>query len=80
MKLRRIKETIMEVKREDPNSSLTEYAIRQMVINGEISHIRRGRKILIDLDELKEYLSSSARNTGIYTKVGNGYLMRKVKN
>lgn len=80
MKLRKIKESITEVKTEDPNSSLTEYAIRQMVINGEISHIRRGRKILIDLDELKEYLSSGARNNGIYTKVGNGYLMRKVKN
>lgn len=80
MKLRKIKETITEVKREDPNSSLTEYAIRQMVINGEISHIRRGRKILIDLDELKEYLSSGARNNGIYAKTENAYIMRKVKN
>lgn len=80
MKLRMIKAGLNEIVREDPNSSLTEYAIRQMVINGEISHIRRGRKILIDLDELKEYLSSGARNNGIYAKTGNAYIMRKVKN
>lgn len=80
MKLRMIKPGLNEIVREDPNSSLTEYAIRQMVINGEISHIRRGRKILIDLDELKEYLSSGARNNGIYAKTGNAYIMRKVKN
>lgn len=65
MKLRKIKEGHKEIVGEDPKSSLTEYAIRQMVINGEISHIRRGRKILIDLDELKEYLSSGARNRGM---------------
>lgn len=80
MKLRMIKSGLNEIVREDPNSSLTEYAIRQMVINGEISHIRRGRKILIDLDELKEYLSSGARNNGIYANTGNTYIMRKVKN
>ncbi len=80
MKLRMIKSGLNEIVGEDPNSSLTEYAIRQMVINGEISHIRRGRKILIDLDELKEYLSSGARNNGIYANTGNAYIMRKVKN
>lgn len=65
MKLRMIKSGLNEIVGEDPNSSLTEYAIRQMVINGEISHIRRGRKILIDLDELKEYLSIGAKHKGI---------------
>lgn len=65
MKARKIKSSLEEIKAEDPNTCLTEYAIRQMVINGEISHIRRGRKILIDLDELKEYLSNGAKRKGI---------------
>lgn len=65
MKARKIKSSLEEIKTEDPNTCLTEYAIRQMVINGEISHIRRGRKILIDLDELKEYLSNGAKRKGI---------------
>lgn len=62
MKVRKIKNSLEEIKAEDPNTCLTEYAIRQMVANGEISHIRRGRKILIDLDELKEYLSIGAKH------------------
>ena len=65
MQIRKIKGSLEEILREDPSSSLTEYAIRQMVINGEISHIRRGRKILIDLDELKEYLANGAKRKGI---------------
>ena len=80
MKLRKIKEGHQEIVREDPNSSLTEYAIRQMVLNGEISHIRRGRKILIDLDELKQYLSTGAKRKGVYTATHNAYIMVKVKN
>lgn len=65
MKARKIKTSLEEIKAEDPNTCLTEYAIRQMVIDGDISHIRRGRKILIDLDELKEYLSNGAKRRGI---------------
>ena len=62
MKVRKIKNSLEEIKAEDPSTCLTEYAIRQMIANGEISHIRRGRKILIDLDELKEYLSIGAKH------------------
>ena len=65
MKARKIKSSLEDIKAEDPNTCLTEYAIRQMVANGEISHIKRGRKILIDLDELKEYLSIGAKHKGI---------------
>lgn len=65
MKVRKIKNSLEDIKAEDPNTCLTEYAIRQMVANGEISHIKRGRKILIDLDELKEYLSNGAKHRGI---------------
>lgn len=80
MKVRKIKNSLEEIKAEDSNTYLTEYAIRQMVANGEISHIRRGRKILIDLDELKEYLANGAKQKGLYTPVTNHYIMRKVKN
>lgn len=65
MKVRKVKSLLEEIKTEDPNTCLTEYAIRQMVAKGEISHIRRGRKILVDLDELKEYLSNGAKRRGI---------------
>lgn len=60
MKLRTPAKLIEEIKREDPNSSLTLYAIRQMIYNREIKFIKRGKKYLIDKDSLLEYLLTSA--------------------
>lgn len=51
---------IEEIKREDPNTGLTLYSIRQMLLNKEIQFIKRGRKYLIDKNSLLEYLSTSA--------------------
>ena len=51
---------IEEIKREDPNTCLTLYSIRQMLLNKEIQFIKRGRKYLIDKDSLLEYLSTTA--------------------
>ena len=57
MRKRTIKEAIAEIKEIDPRSAITGYAIRTLVNNGEISHIRRGRKIIIDFEELQNYFS-----------------------
>lgn len=51
---------IEEIKREDPNTGLTLYSIRQMLLSKEIQFIKRGRKYLIDKDSLLEYLSTTA--------------------
>ena len=51
---------IEELKGEDPNTCLTLYSIRQMLLNKEIQFIKRGRKYLIDKNSLLEYLSTSA--------------------
>lgn len=51
---------IEEIKREDPNTSLTLYTIRKLLANREIEFIKRGRKYLIDKNSLFEYLSTIA--------------------
>lgn len=51
---------VEEIKREDPNSCLTLYAIRQMLYNKEIQFIKRGKKYLIDKYSFIEYLSIKA--------------------
>lgn len=51
---------IEEIKREDPNTCLSLYSIRQMLLKKEIKFIKRGRKYLIDKNSLLEYLSTSA--------------------
>lgn len=52
---------IEEIKGEDPNTSLTLYAIRKLLDNREIEFIKRGRKYLIDKNSLLEYLSTLAK-------------------
>lgn len=39
-------------------TSLSEYEIRQLVNNGTLPAVRRGRRILIDYDGLRAYLRS----------------------
>lgn len=56
-KIRSIAEAYKEIKQIDSKSSITKYAIRALVNNGTISHICRGRKILIDFNELQDYLN-----------------------
>lgn len=55
--MRTIKEVHEEITKVDPNSSLTLYAVRQLVNTGKVAHIRRGRKILVDLAEVMDYLN-----------------------
>lgn len=49
-KYRTIKGAFAEIKERDPNTALTEYRIRQMVIEGEIPSKRAGNKYLLDID------------------------------
>ena len=76
-KVRTIREAIAEIKENDPHSAITEYAIRTLVNNGEISHICRGRKFLIDYDELLNYFScgnscnNSVSNSTYYEECGD---------
>jgi hypothetical protein len=57
MLARTIKQSLNDIRQLDANSAVTEYAIRTWVNNGTISSIRRGRKILLDFEELLDYLN-----------------------
>ena len=57
MKMRTITKAYEEILQIDPNTSVTKYAIRTWVNNQTISSIKRGRKILLDMEELKDYLN-----------------------
>lgn len=52
-------ESIKEV---DPGTAITEYWIRQLVLNEEIKSKKSGVKYLIDLDELIKYLTEADRD------------------
>ena len=60
-RMRTIKEAAEEIKLTDPQSAIKEYFIRDLVASGQIPHIRAGRKILINLDKLFEYLQEGKK-------------------
>ena len=56
-RMRTVAEAAAELKRADPNTTITPYAIRKLVLSGEIPNIKAGKKRLINMDILERYLS-----------------------
>ncbi|MBR2040100.1 MAG: DNA-binding protein [Clostridia bacterium] len=56
-RMRTIQEAAAELKKLDPDTAVTAYAIRQMVLNNDIPHIKAGKKHLINMDTLEKHLS-----------------------
>ncbi len=57
-RMRTIKECINEIKELDPHTAVTEYNLRQLTITGVIPRVKAGKKYLIDLDTVIEYLQN----------------------
>lgn len=56
-RLRGIRDTALYFKREDPDTKITEYFLRRLVKEGKIPSVMLGKKLLINLDDLIEYLN-----------------------
>lgn len=74
-RMRTIKEAIAEIKTADPRSSLTEWALRQLIINGKIPYVTVGNKYLLNLDILEAYLDGQTvqpaeKQTGAVWRIG----------
>ena len=65
MRLRTQREALEELRAVDPGCALTAYALREMVLSGRIKTISVGRKRLIDLDRLPDYLAAPAPTDGV---------------
>lgn len=60
-RMRTIKEAAAELREIDPNTAVTPYCIRRLVLEGAIPHVKAGNKRLINLDRLLEYLSNPSK-------------------
>lgn len=60
-KMRTIKEAHQELKQLDPDTAVTEYYIKQLVLSGQIPHVQAGRKRLLNFDALLLFLSNPAQ-------------------
>lgn len=56
MRMRTIEQAADYVREHDPETALTKTAIRRKVLTGEIPSTRAGKKYLLDLDRLEEFL------------------------
>lgn len=55
-RMRTIQEAAQELKQLDPNTAMSPYHIRRLCLDGVIPTVRAGKKILLDLDILIEYM------------------------
>lgn len=60
-RMRLQKDVFDYIKEKDPQTALTPHALRCMVLDGTIPHVDVGRKKLINLDVLDEYLEHPER-------------------
>lgn len=57
---RTIREAAAWFKSQDPQTCLTETAIRTLVRTGQVPSVRIGKKYLVTLEALQEYLAGTA--------------------
>ncbi|MGI6152972.1 MAG: hypothetical protein ACOYJB_03940 [Christensenellaceae bacterium] len=58
LKMRTIKQAAEEIRSLDPHTAITEYAIRQIILSESVPCVKRGRKYLINMDALLQYLNN----------------------
>ena len=55
-RMRTVREAAQELKVMDPHTAMTSYHIRRLCIDGVIPVVKAGKKNLLDLDTLLEYM------------------------
>lgn len=57
MRMRTQSKVMDYIREQDPDTEITPWALRNMVLTGKIPSVEVGKKRLIDLDTLEDYLS-----------------------
>lgn len=69
-RMRTVGEAALELKKLDPNTAVTEYHIRRLVKSGKLPRLKAGKKYLINLDALLDYLAQPCEE--VYVEVAQG--------
>lgn len=69
-RLRTLSDTYAFIKDIDPDTAVTANAIRCLVVSGQVSSVKVGKKYLVDVDHLMDYL----RGVGTGSKPANSPL------
>ena len=57
-RMRTVKEAAQEIKQLDSGTAMTEWRIRELALSGVLPRVQAGKKLLINLDTLFEYLEN----------------------
>ena len=60
-RLRRLNDILREIKKADPNTSLTYYTLKELLNNGQLTYLKYGNAYAINLDELNMLLKTPAK-------------------
>ncbi len=58
-KIRTIRKAAAEIRKQDPDTAITEYFIRQLVSTGEIPSIKSNSKSMINMQDLYNYIGGN---------------------
>lgn len=56
-RMRTIDQCVAYFKEQDPETTMTRYRIKMLLLEGTVPHVMCGTKYLVNLDKLIEYLS-----------------------
>lgn len=56
LRMRTIEQATLWVKKTDPETALTKWALRNLVLSGEIPHKQIGTKRLVALEDIEAYV------------------------
>lgn len=69
-RMRTINEAAAELRAEDPHTAVTPHLIRQLILAGKVPSVKAGKKYLVNLDSLQEYLINPSPGEGTYPVIG----------
>lgn len=69
-RMRTLEQAFDCIKAADPETCLTKYGLRQAVLTGKVPSVRCGKKYLIDLQRLEDYLQGSSSAPAMPETVG----------
>ena len=59
-RIRTIRQAAAEIRKTDPETAVTEYAIRQLVKSGQIPAVMSGNKALLNMDDVIKHFGGEA--------------------
>lgn len=72
-RMRTIHEAAVELKQLDSHTAMTEHHIRQLVLTGVLPRLKCGKKLLINLDTLLDYMSNPEKENDLSNNVSESF-------